>query len=41
MRSLLSIESQIIQDFEIIYVDDCSTDNSIQLINELSLIIIE
>ena len=38
MRSLLSIQSQTIQNFEIIYVDDCSTDNSIKLINELSLI---
>ncbi len=38
MRSLLSIESQTIQDFEIIYIDDCSKDNSIKLINELSLI---
>ena len=38
MRSLLSIESQTIQDFEIIYIDDCSTDNSIKLIKELSLI---
>jgi len=37
MRSLLSIESQSIQDYEIIYVDDCSTDNSIKLINELLL----
>ena len=38
MRSLLSIESQTIQDFEIIYVDDCSADNSIKLIKQLSLI---
>ena len=38
MRSLLSIESQTFQDFEIIYVDDCSTDYSIKLINELTLI---
>jgi hypothetical protein len=38
MRSLLSIESQTFQDYEIIYVDDCSTDNSIKLINELKLV---
>ena len=38
IRSLLSIESQSFQDFEIIYIDDCSNDNSIKLINELKLI---
>ena len=38
MRSLLSIESQTFQDYEIIYIDDCSTDSSIKLINELTLI---
>ena len=38
MRSLLSIESQTFQDFEIIYIDDCSIDSSIKLINELILI---
>jgi glycosyltransferase involved in cell wall biosynthesis len=38
IRSLLSIESQTFQDFEIIYIDDCSKDNSIKLINELKLI---
>ena len=38
MRSLLSIESQTFQDYEIIYVDDCSTDNSIKLIKELKLV---
>lgn len=38
MRSLLSIESQTFQDFEIIFIDDCSTDSSFKLINELTLI---
>ena len=37
IRSLLSIESQTFQDFEIIYVDDYSTDNSIKIINEFKL----
>ena len=30
-----SIQSQDLKDFEIIFVDDCSTDNSIKIINEL------
>jgi glycosyltransferase involved in cell wall biosynthesis len=30
-----SIQNQDLKDFEIILVDDCSTDNSIQIINEL------
>ncbi len=37
IRSLLSIESQSFQDFEIIYVDDYSNDNSIKIINEFKL----
>ena len=33
----MSIESQSFQDFEIIYVDDYSNDNSIKIINEFKL----
>ena len=38
IRSLLSIESQSFEDFEIIYVDDCSKDNSTKLIKEFQKI---
>ena len=38
IRSLLSIESQSFEDFEIIYVDDCSSDNSTKLIKEFQKI---
>ena len=38
IRSLLSIESQSFEDFEIIYVDDCSNDNSTKLIKEFQKI---
>ena len=38
LRSLLSIESQSFKNFEIIYIDDLSTDNSNKIINNFQLI---
>ena len=35
---ILSIQNQFIEEFEIIFIDDCSTDNSINIINNYSKI---
>lgn len=35
---ILSIQHQLIEEFEIIFIDDCSSDQSIKIINEFSLI---